>query len=113
MKFSRAMPLLATVLLASAACATGPEPFPPNMHPFLGGPGYRVFDVDELDSIDDAPVLWALYQMAEECTGVTRSYAPVRVFSASRIDVKIDGTWASHYVGVWVIEPGLVYFKHG
>ncbi len=113
MKFSKAMTLLATVLLASTACATGPEPFPPNMHPFLGGPGYRVYDVNEIDSIDDAPVLWALYQMAEECTGVTRSYDPVRVFSASRIAVKDEGGWASHYVGLWGIGTGWIYIRRG
>lgn len=97
-------------------CASAPTPPPtsyPDLHPRLGGPTYRVFDVDEIDSVDEAIALRDLYHIAEKCTGATRDYAPVRVFSVSKIEIRQDREWFDSYVGVWAIGTGWVYVRRG
>ncbi len=99
--------------LSCANCATAPIAPYSDLHPRLGGPTFRVFDVDELDSIDDGPSLYALYLLAEECTGITLDYSPVRVFSVSRIEIKEDGEWSAAYNGVQVRNTGWIYLRAG
>ncbi len=109
--------LFLLIAVVSACCAgTTPTPAPivyPDLHPRLGGPTFRIYDVDELDSIDDSPSLYALYLLAEECTGITLDYSPVRVFSVSRIEIKEDGEWSKAYNGMWTRDTGWIYLRTG
>ncbi len=81
----------------------------PERHTHLGGPGYRVFDVDEVGSVDQVLPLQKLYRLAEECTGQTRSFSDVRVFSVSKIEVRTPTGWFNGPVGVWAIGTGWIY----
>ena len=85
----------------------------PNKHPFLGGPELRVFDVYEISSVDEYYNLRNLYEMAEKCTGMTRDYRYVRVFTASKIMVKKTTGWSAAINGVWSINTGWVYVRRG
>lgn len=108
------------LLLVSSACIAYPppntgagHPVPePSLVPKLGGPLYRVFDVDEIDSIDALYVIADIYRAVEKCTGIERDFAPVRVFLASNIMIltKEEG-WADHYAGMRTRNRPWVYVK--
>lgn len=105
------------LVLAFSCCTSQPQPevrtvvSVRNAH--LGGPLFRVFDVNEIDSIDEIPALRELYAVAEECANLTRSYAPVRVFSVSKIEVRNASGWFSSATGMWARGTGWIYIKEG
>ncbi len=108
--------LLATVLVALLAMscaycvAIAPERnIAPSTH--LGGPLYRVFDVDEIDSIDALYAVEIIYRLAEECTGIERDFAPVRVFLTSKIMIRREGGWHEDYAGMRTWNKPWIYIK--
>lgn len=108
--------MIALLTMSCAYCASQPvQPVQPVQHPdlnsHLGGPGYRVFDVDEIDSIDGIPLLRKLYRVAEECTGQTRPFSDIRVFAVSKIEQRISDGWFDGPVGLWTIGTGWIYLK--
>jgi len=104
--------LIVLLAMSCAYCATAPASSLTKV-PHLGGPRYRVFDTEEIDSVDEIPSLRALYRIAEECTGQTRAWSPVRLFSVSKIEVKYEYGWSSAAVGMWAIGTGWIYVKRG
>lgn len=91
-------------------------------NPHLGGPYFRVFDVDEIDSLEEVPALSALFKMAEECSGIDGDFGPVRVFAAKHIMVRTPaGDWwgiASKFgdtevVGMWAWNTAWIYILTG
>ncbi len=109
------------LLILAVSCCTG-QRTPSNdyivsdlsdRHAFLGGPEMRVFDVYEINSVDEAFNIRAIFAMAEKCTGQTRDYRHVRVFTVSRISVRTGTGWFDTAVGVWSIGTGWVYVKRG
>ena len=110
--------LLLIVLLASSCAA------PPTLHvaaeqsnvepkavPHLGGPLYRVFDVDEIDSIDALYAVELIYRAAEQCTGIERDFAPVRVFFVSKIMIQRNGVWLDSYAGMRTWERPWIFVQ--
>ena len=113
MRTALAATILVVLLAMSCAyCASRPAPFP-DKHPHIGGPIYRVFDVDEIDSIGEGPSLRALYRIAEACTGQSRAWSPIRVFAVSKIEVRDEGEWSAAYNGMWARDTGWIYLKRG
>ena len=109
---------LTIVLLAMscAFCATSSVQHEPGvvveqsvMHTHLGGPIYRVFDVDEIDSIDALSSIESIYRSAEECTGIERDFAPVRVFFTSKIMVRTKDGWSDKFNGMRTWNKPWVY----
>ncbi len=105
---------LAIVLLAMscAYCAIRPPEHGIVTVPHLGGPLYRVFDVDEIDSIDALYAVGIIYRSVEECTGMERDFAPVRVFFVSKIMIRtLDRGWADDYAGMRTRNRPWIYIK--
>lgn len=113
--------LLPVVVTAAVAACTYSAAMPSPVvtvvgvrNPHLGGPWFRVFDADEIDSIDERLNLAALFMVAEECTGIEGDFDEVRVFSASRIIIKNkDGSWRDDILGMWAWQTGWVYLLTG
>ncbi len=100
--------LLAT---SCAKCASRPPESGIAIVPHLGGPLYRVFDVDEIDSIDALYAVEIIYRSVEECTGIERDFAPVRVFFVSKIMIRTEEGWADHYAGMRTWNKPWIYIK--
>ena len=106
MTAQRSILLLLTLLVSSCLppatlnVSTDNSGADPKLVPHLGGPLYRVFDVDEIDSIDALYAVEMIYRSAEECTGIKRDFAPVRVFLTSKIMIQRNGVWREGYAGM-------------
>ena len=93
---------LTIVLLAMscAYCASQPQVAidptvaDPIAVPHLGGPGFRVFDTDEIDAVDAIPVLITIYQSAERCAGIERDFRAIRVFAVAKIEKRWQSGWS-------------------
>ena len=92
-----------TIVLLAMSCAycaaqpqvvTDPTPVDPIANPWLGGPGFRVFDTDEIDAVDALPSLRAIYQSAERCAGTERDFHAIRVFAVSKIEKRWQSGWS-------------------
>ena len=113
--------LVALLAMSCAYCASRPaQPEPnvaaveqPGLHTHLGGPLYRVFDVDEIDSIDAMVSIGSIYRSAEECTGIERDFADVRVFFASKIMVRTEDGWSDAFVGMRTWNRPWIYLLRG
>ncbi len=101
------MAVLAIVVLSGCLPAVPPPVVapvvaPPIFVPHLGGPGLRVFDADEVDTIEAIPILMSIHHQVQNCSGGTRPYKGVRVFIVSKIMIKKPGEsdWTEDIAGL-------------
>ena len=107
--------------VSCASCATGRD-LESDIHSRLGGPSWRVTDVNSIDNIDDLPALRSLWEAAEACAGMEGNFSEVTLFAASHISSKRDdGNWmrgydpSAHTIvnGIWIRERGWIYIRTG
>ncbi len=92
--------MIVLLAMSCAYCASQPQVaiaptiVDPIANPRLGGPGFRVFDTDEIDAVDALPALVTIYQSAERCAGTERDFHAIRVFAVSKIEKRWQSGWS-------------------
>ena len=130
MKTAFAAAFLIVLLALSCAYCAIPPPSEPTIAAHLGGPGWRVFDAELVDSAEATPTLLKLHTDAATCSGSLRPYNEAEVYLTSKIMVKSNLEWTAKisgltvghriyvrrdltpiYVRNWVIKHEFVHFN--
>ncbi len=82
------------LILALSCCTAQPSQY---RSPYLGGPNYRVMNVNHMTSAEIRPILYNLYVEVRECTGYDRSFDDIQFYSAGLILLRTNSNmWKPH-----------------
>jgi hypothetical protein len=100
MRSALAATFLVVLLAMSCAYCTSARDAPPLIVSHLGGPGYRVFDADRIDSYESQPALMRAHNEAQNCSQSFRPFNDSEAYVVSKIEVRTQTGWTDEIAGL-------------